>query len=385
MTPEEAMRRALAQARRASGRSWPNPPVGAVVLRGGRVLGRGFTRPPGGPHAEVVALEAARRRHGAAALRGATLAVTLEPCCHHGRTPPCTDAILAAGIARIWIGHRDPNPKVAGRGLRILRAAGVELALGVLEEECREQHRGFLSRIGRGRPFVTLKLAASLDGRIATAGGESRWISGPAARRRVHALRAQSDAIAVGSATAAADDPELTARRSASVVHRPVRVVFDSALSLSPRSRLARAADPQRTWVLAAPGAAQRRRALEAAGVRVLVVPRRGRHLDLRRALARLGREGLNTLLVEGGGGLAAALLRAGLVDEVHWFAAPTWLGEEGRPALGALGLRRLASRSVLAAPKVSRLGEDLYLRGSVEKAQRSPERRARRPRAGAR
>jgi diaminohydroxyphosphoribosylaminopyrimidine deaminase / 5-amino-6-(5-phosphoribosylamino)uracil reductase len=380
MAPEEAMRRALAQARRASGRSWPNPPVGAVIVRGARVLGRGFTRPPGGAHAEVVALLAARRRHGAAALRGATLAVTLEPCCHTGRTPPCTDAILAAGIRRIWIGHRDPNPRVAGRGLRILRAAGLEVELGVLEGACEEQHRGFLSRIERGRPFVTLKLAASLDGRIATAGGESRWITGEAARRRVHALRASSDAVAVGSATARADDPELTARRGAAVVHRPVRVVFDSALSLSPRSRLARAPDPDRTWVLAAPGApAVRRRALEAAGVRVLTVAKRGAHLDLRRALALLGQQGLNTLLVEGGGGLAAALLREGLVDELHWFAAPTWLGAEGRPALGALGLRRLAGRSRLADLRVSRLGDDLYLRGTVKPLKPRPPRAARR------
>jgi diaminohydroxyphosphoribosylaminopyrimidine deaminase / 5-amino-6-(5-phosphoribosylamino)uracil reductase len=366
------MRRALAAARRASGRTWPNPPVGAVVLRGERILGVGATRPPGGPHAEIVALAAARRRHGAAALRGATLAVTLEPCCHAGRTGPCTEAVVDAGIARVWVGERDPNPLVAGGGLRRLRAAGLDVRVGVLPAECAEQHRGFTSLLARGRPYVALKLAATLDGRIATAGGESRWITGPAARARVHALRAAHDAVAVGSATARADDPELTARRGARVVRRPVRVVFDSALGLSPRSRLARAADPERTWVLAARGvSAARRRALVARGVRILEVPRRGRRLDLRRALLRLGKEGLTTLLVEGGGELAAALLRAGLVDEVHWFAAPSWLGSDARPALGPLAIGRLGDRVALAEPRVIRLGGDLYIHGKIARAGR--------------
>lgn len=361
------MRRALAAARRMSGRTWPNPTVGAVVVRGDRVLASGATQPPGGPHAEVVALEAARRRHGAAALRGATLAVTLEPCCFHGRTPPCTDAILAAGIAQVWIGAHDPDPRVDGRGVRILRAAGVAIRTEVLAGACEEQHRGFLSLVERGRPWLRLKLAASLDGRIATGRGESRWITGEAARAQVQRLRARSDAVGVGSRTARADDPELCARIGGRVVHRPVRVVFDSRLTLSPASRLVRAPDPERTWVLAARSApAARRRALERAGVRVLPVAARAGHLDLARALARLGREGLTTLLVEGGGELAAGLLRAGLVDELHWFAAPSWLGGDGAPALGPLGLRRLADRLTLAEPRVSRLGGDLYIRGML-------------------
>jgi diaminohydroxyphosphoribosylaminopyrimidine deaminase/5-amino-6-(5-phosphoribosylamino)uracil reductase len=370
MTPEAAMRRALAAARRVSGRAWPNPPVGAVVVRGDRVLGVGATQPPGGPHAEIVAMAAARRRHGAAALRGATLATTLEPCCHTGRTGPCSAAVIAAGIARVWVGERDPNPLVAGGGLRRLRAAGIAVETGVLAAECAEQHRGFATLLAQGRPLVALKLAATLDGRIATAAGESRWITGPAARARVHALRARVDAIGIGAGTARADDPALTARRGGRIVHRPVRVVFDSGLSLPPRSRLARAADAERTWILAAPGApAARRRALLARGVRILEVPRRGAHLDLRRALARLGREGLTTLLVEGGGELAAALLRAGLVDELHWFSAPAWLGGDARPALGPLAVRRLADRVALArGARVIRLGDDLYIHGKVER-----------------
>jgi diaminohydroxyphosphoribosylaminopyrimidine deaminase/5-amino-6-(5-phosphoribosylamino)uracil reductase len=218
------MRLALGQARRAEGLAFPNPPVGAVVYRGDRILGRGYTRPAGGAHAEIVALESARRRHGRASLRGASLAVTLEPCCHQGRTPPCTTAVAEAGISRVVVGHPDPSRQVGGRGLRRLRARGLRVEVGVLEEACRYQHRGFLSCVERGRPWVALKLAASLDGRIATSRGESRWITGERSRAWVHALRARADAVMVGSGTVRADDPELTARREGRVVRRPIRV-----------------------------------------------------------------------------------------------------------------------------------------------------------------
>ena len=359
------MARALARARRASGRSFPNPPVGALVLRGGRVLGAGETRPVGGPHAEIVALAHARARHGAAALRGATLAVTLEPCCHHGRTPPCTDAILAAGIRRIWIGQLDPNPKVAGAGLRQLRRAGVELRVGVREAECREQHRGFLSVHARGRPWVSLKLAATLDGRIATARGESRWITGREARALVHRLRDRADAVMIGSSTARADDPELSVRRGAKRVRTPVRLVVDGGLRVPERARLFRDAEAARTWLLTRRGHARARLARRTVhGARALLLPARSGHLDLARGLARLAREGLTHVFVEGGGGLAAALLRAGLVDEIHWFAAPSLLGADARPALAELGITRLAERVTLDVREVRRLGQDLYVRG---------------------
>lgn len=349
---ESAVRLALRVARRALGRSHPNPPVGAVVYRGDVILGRGATQRPGGAHAEVVAIRDAVRRHGAAALRGASLAVTLEPCCHTGRTGPCTRAIAASGIVRVVAGHRDPNPRVRGGGLRALRAAGIEVACGVLEAECRAQHRGFLSVIERGRPFVVLKLAASLDGRIATASGESRWITGAAARAAVHALRARSDAVAVGSGSALADDPELTARRAGRVVARPFRVVFDGRLRVRPTLRLFRDGHAARTFVVTAEDASEaRRRMLERTGARVLSVRRGSRGaLDLDRALRRLAAEGLTEILVEGGGTLAAALLRAGVVDELHWFLAPKLLGGDGVPALAALGLRRLGETPVLAA-----------------------------------
>ena len=244
MKPEAAMRQALAQARRSRGRTAPNPAVGAVVYRGDRVLARGRTQPAGGPHAEVVAIEAALRRHGARALRGASLAVTLEPCAHVGRTAPCTERVIEAGLRRVAVGHVDPYRAVAGRGVARLRRAGLEVRLGVLESECREQHRGFLSVCERGRPFVALKLASTLDGRIATARGESRWITGPASRALVHRLRERVDAVAVGAGTVRADDPELFARRDRRVVHRPLRVVFASQLRVPASSRLFRGSGP---------------------------------------------------------------------------------------------------------------------------------------------
>jgi diaminohydroxyphosphoribosylaminopyrimidine deaminase/5-amino-6-(5-phosphoribosylamino)uracil reductase len=362
MTPEEMMRLALAQARRALGRVFPNPAVGAVVVRGERVLGRGFTQPPGGSHAEVVALERAARRHGREALRGGSLAVTLEPCSHRGRTGPCTQALRDARLARLYIGHVDPHPEVSGRGIRQLRRAGLHVRVGGLEAECRDQHRGFVSVQRRGRPFVTLKLAASLDGRIATAAGESRWVTSDSSRAFVHRLRERTDAILIGSSTVLADDPELTARRDGRTVHRPVRVLLDSRLRVPVRARLYRRSDAQRSWVLTRKSVpAARRRAVSATGARLLSLPARSGRVDLRAALARLAHEGLTSVLVEGGGGLAAALVQAGLVDEVHWFVAPKLLGGDGRAALGPLGLGRLARAPRLEVSKLQRHGPDWH------------------------
>jgi diaminohydroxyphosphoribosylaminopyrimidine deaminase/5-amino-6-(5-phosphoribosylamino)uracil reductase len=374
---EAMMRLALASGRRGLGRTHPNPSVGAVVFRGDRVLGRGYTRPPGGPHAEVVALRSARRRHGAKALRGASLAVTLEPCCFTGRTPPCTDAILEAGIASVAVGMRDPHPRVRGRGTRRLREAGVRVTVGVLEDDCRELHRGFSSVCERGRPFVTLKLATSLDGRIATATGESRWITGPEARRFVHGLRARIDAVMVGSGTALADDPELSARRGDRVVRLPDRVLVDSRLRVPASARIHAARPDSRTLVLTSRGA-RGRRAIESSGSELLVVPGRAGALDLDRGLEALASAGLTTILVEGGGGLAAALLRAELVDEIHWILAPKLIGGDGKPALGSLALASLSDAPELEVLRTRRLGRDTHvharpLRDAAERARRSP------------
>ncbi len=366
MTPESAMRRALRAARGVEGRTHPNPPVGAICFRGERVLATGATRPVGGAHAEVVALERARRRHGERQLRGASMAVTLEPCCHRGRTGPCTDAIVAAGIRRVFVGHRDPHPGVAGSGIRRLRRAGVDVRVGVLDGECRTQHRGFLSVCETGRPFTMLKLASSLDGRIATARGESRWITGPEARAAVHRMRARVDAILVGSGTALADDPELVARRNGRIVHKPVRVVVDSRLRVPETAALHRR-ELGASWVLCSPRAGARRKAtLEAQGVRLLEVPLRDGKLNLVSAVSKLAREGLTQILVEGGGGLAGALMQARLVDEVHWFVSPRLLGGDGLPSLGGLGLRALSRTPTLEA-RVSRMGGDVYIHGPVQ------------------
>lgn len=363
---EGMLREALRLAARSDGRTHPNPSVGAVVYRGDRILGRGTTRPPGGAHAEVVAIEAARRRHGEHALRKASLAVTLEPCCFQGRTGPCTEAIVRAGLARVVGGCRDPHTQVSGRGYRFLRRKGIEVVSGLLESECREQHRGFISVCQRGRPWVTLKLATTLDGRIALASGESRWITGPAARALVHRMRARHDAVLVGSETALADDPELTARRGSKVVRRPIRLLLDGRLRVPATARLFEPEGDTRTWVLCRQGTRGIRRARERAD-RVLALPANGQgRVDLAIAFQRLAEEGLTSVFVEGGGQLAAALLRAELVDEVHWMIAPRLIGSEGRPGLGPLGLESLADAIVLDSMCVTQRGPDLHVHGRI-------------------
>jgi diaminohydroxyphosphoribosylaminopyrimidine deaminase/5-amino-6-(5-phosphoribosylamino)uracil reductase len=335
---------ALAEARRARGWSSPNPPVGAVVVRDGAVVGRGHTQPPGQAHAEVMAL-----RQAGPAARGADLYVTLEPCGHHGRTPPCTAAIIAAGIARVHVALRDPNPAVDGAGLAQLAAAGIDVTLGDGAAAAAELCEGFATHILTGRPLVIAKYAMSLDGRIATATGQSRWITGPAARAHLHRLRAAVDAILAGAGTVLADDPLLTARVPAAEapVHQPLRVVLDSAGRLPLAARLFDPALPGRTLVATtARMPDDRRAALAARGVEVLTLPATPAGVALPELLDTLGRRGVTSLLVEGGARVHAAFFAAGLVAGA---GAPT-----------------LAAAPRLTRPALDRLGPDLLLTAYV-------------------
>ncbi len=352
------MRTALLLGERGLGRCWPNPSVGCVIVRDGRILGRGWTGPGGRPHAETEAL----RRAGPAA-RGATAYVTLEPCAHHGQTPPCTDALIEAGIARAVIACHDPDPRVDGKGIAALRKAGIEVALGCLEEQARFQHAGLYLRILEGRPLVAVKLATSLDGRIATRSGHSQWITAPRARLMGHRLRATHDAVLVGSGTALADDPLLTCRLPGLEERSPVRILADRRLRLPPKARLLEAAPDLPLWILTRaepPSAAAR--ALEEAGATILPVA----EPFLRNALALLAERGITRLLVEGGGKLVAALLREDLVDRLHLAAAPLLLGGDALPAVGDLGLERVDATARFEPVDDLRLGGDhlaLYVR----------------------
>jgi diaminohydroxyphosphoribosylaminopyrimidine deaminase / 5-amino-6-(5-phosphoribosylamino)uracil reductase len=360
------MARAVALAARALGRTHPNPAVGAVVVRGGRVVGEGFTAPVGGPHAEVTAL----RRAGARA-RGADLYVTLEPCPHFGRTPPCVDAVVAAGIRRVVVATVDPNRRVRGRGIHRLCAAGIAVDVGVGAAEATALLAGYRSLVLRGRPLVTLKLAATLDGRIATRTGDARWITGPAARRRGHALRNVHDAVLVGAGTVRTDAPRLTCRLRGG--RNPVRVVVAGAALDLPRRAPVLDARAAPTWVVA-PRSARRRAvaALRARGVDVLLLPARDGRIPFGRVVGALGARGITSVLVEGGARVAADAIASGVVDVVVWFVAPSLLGGDAVPAIGALGIGRARAALRLHDVRVARLGADLVLTASGRDARGS-------------
>ena len=358
------LRRALEIARGGLGRVSPNPTVGAVITgAGGELLGEGFHAELGGPHAEVAAIADVRARHGAAAANGATLYVTQEPCAHHGRQPPCTEAILEAGLGRVVIGCDDPTDKASGRGPGILRDEGVEVefAEGAEAAAARLAVQPFRKRARTGLPLVTLKSAVSLDGFTAAPGGDSRWISGPASRALVHRWRAEADAVAVGIGTALADDPLLTARDvpDPDAVRQPVRVVFDSGARLPLESALIGSLDRAPVYVFAATGAdAARVEALRGAGAEVIELAG-DREARLEAALAELGRREVGSLLVEGGAGLAGSLLDAGAVDEMRVFVAPLVLGA-GMPLAAGAGPGRIADAARPLEVEWTPSGEDM-------------------------
>jgi diaminohydroxyphosphoribosylaminopyrimidine deaminase/5-amino-6-(5-phosphoribosylamino)uracil reductase len=345
---------ALGLGRRGLGRVWPNPAVGCVIVRQGRIVGRGWTADGGRPHAETQALAQA----GAAA-KGATVYVTLEPCAHHGRTPPCADALVAAGVARVLVATGDPNPQVAGAGLDILRRAGIVVEVGVMQAEADSDHAGFLLTQTDNRPFVTLKLAGSLDGRIATFAGHSQWITGPAARRAVHLLRARHDAVMIGAGTARADDPSLTVR-DVGIARQPVRVVVSRLLDLPADGQLARTAREVPLWLCH--GSAARAARWEKAGA-VCLDCGQGDRLAMRDVLSKLAAGGLTRVLCEGGGALAASLLSAQLVDELVLFHGGVAIGADGVPSLGDLDIQTLDQAPHFALRDVRTVGPDVMTR----------------------
>ncbi|MEW6749915.1 MAG: bifunctional diaminohydroxyphosphoribosylaminopyrimidine deaminase/5-amino-6-(5-phosphoribosylamino)uracil reductase RibD [Candidatus Latescibacterota bacterium] len=357
MSPgQQHMRRALRLAERGRGKVSPNPLVGAVVVHGEQVVGEGAHLRVGGPHAEVHALAAAGQR-----ARGATLYVTLEPCCHHGRTPPCTEAVLASGVRRVVCAMLDPDPRVSGRGVACLRAGGVEVEVGLLEGLAERQNEAYTKHRRQGLPWVILKLGQSLDGRIATRSGASRWITGEAARRHVHRWRSWVDAVMVGAGTVIADDPLLTVRH---VPGRDPRViVVDGRLRVSPAARVFQR--PGAVLITSTDSSPAQREAFTRQGVAVWAFAARDCRVDLRAALARAAAEGITAVMLEGGAGLATQALRAGLVDRVQVYVAPCLLGQ-GVAAIGDLGVLEVEQGIVLEEVRLRRLGPDVLYTARV-------------------
>jgi diaminohydroxyphosphoribosylaminopyrimidine deaminase/5-amino-6-(5-phosphoribosylamino)uracil reductase len=360
--------RARELADRAIGRTSPNPPVGAVLVRDGKIVGEGYTQPPGSAHAEVVALGQAGARAD-----GAEMYVTLEPCCHHGRTPPCTDALVAAGVRRVYVAAIDPFPAVNGGGVAALRRAEIEVTVDPPDDAIDRLNRPFFHYVRAGRPFVTAKWAMTLDGKIATHTGDSRWVSGEESRRLVHQERDRSDAIVVGSGTALADDPSLTVRLDPGDVARPPRlvppwrVVIDTRARTRPDGNLLRIGDGRALIIVGAGAPDERVAALREAGADVVVVPQRGGHVDLDAALAELARRGVVRLLLEGGGELCAAFFARGYVDRVLAFVAPKLVGGKDAPSpVGGSGLERVADAWQLEDVTWRPVGRDLVIEGYV-------------------
>ncbi len=348
------MARALQLARRGLYSTDPNPRVGAVVVRGGRVVGEGWHRRAGEPHAEIHAL-----RQAGGEARGATVYLTLEPCCHHGRTPPCCDALISAGVDRVVAAMEDPNPEVAGKGLAQLRAAGIRVECGLLREQAERLNPGFISRMRRGRPWVRCKLAMSLDGRTAMASGESKWITSVQAREDVQRLRARSSAIMTGIGTVLADDPALDVRLAelGGAPRQPLRVVLDRKLRIPSGARLLKG--PGEVMVFTSSGAGGDGERVAARGAELVVVPAHDSGLDLAEVLRRLAQREVNELLLEAGATLSGAMLQAGLIDELVIYLAPHLMGDRARGLFHLPGLESMEQRVPLKIREIRAVGED--------------------------
>ncbi len=356
------MKQALRLAEKGRGRTSPNPMVGAVVVKGGEVVGRGYHARAGSLHAEIVALQQAGQE-----ARGSTLYLNLEPCTHFGRTPPCAPRVIEAQVKRVVIGMEDPNPRVKGRGISSLRRAGVEVEVGVLEEECRRLNEAFCKYIVSAEPFVVLKAASTLDGKIATRRGESKWITGEVARRFVHRLRDRSDGVLVGIGTVLKDDPKLTARIRGG--RDPYRIVLDSCLRIPERARVFDRSPSKVIIATTRKGSREKRERLERRGVRVLVLGSKEGRVDLRACLNRLGAVGIMTLLVEGGSQVNGSFLDEGAVDKFYCFFSPKWIGDPKAPGIfGGEGATDLEAAAGLRRVRWRRMGEDFLLEGYVEK-----------------
>lgn len=352
---DQFMKRALRLARR--GKTSPNPMVGAVVVREGRIVGEGFHPKVGEPHAEVFALTQAGPLS-----KGADLFVTLEPCCHQGRTPPCTDAVIQSGIKRVFAAIQDPNPQVGGKGIEILREAGIEVQVGLMESEARELNQAYIKRVTTGLPFVLWKAAMTLDGKIATRTGDSRWVTGESARREVHKLRARSDAILVGIGTVFADNPQLTNRQVAKNAKNPLRVVVDSDADTPLEARVL--GNEAKTVIAVTERAPKGRvEAVRNAGAKVLVLPDDNGRVQLRALMIELAGMGINGVLLEGGGELAASMLSEGLVDKGLIFIAPKIVGgRDAQTPVEGEGVELMNKAFATSKPKIRRFGDDIAL-----------------------
>ena len=358
------MTAAIRLAQKGRGMVSPNPLVGAVIVKGNEIVGSSYHHFYGGHHAEVYALKKARER-----ARGADLYVNLEPCCHHGKTPPCTDALIKSGIRRVFIGISDPNPLVSGRGIRKLRKAGIEVETGILQKECRLLNEAFIKYITRKIPFTVLKLAATLDGKIATATGDSRWISCDDARRLVHRLRSEADAVLVGSGTVIADDPLLTVRHySGAHKKNPVRIIVDSRLRTPLSSQVLRTAHEIKTIIATTQQAPKSKIAkTKQCGADVLVVSSRNNRVDLKRLMRHLPAQGIASVLIEGGSELSAAALHDGIVDKVLFFYAPKIIGgAHARSMVGGKGVPRISDAISLTDVHYKKIGKDILVEGHI-------------------